>query len=47
MVLSGQESMLREVSKVSAKEAMSSGLTPHMMRQQYRDKYVPKVALNW
>jgi hypothetical protein len=47
IVLSGQESMLREVSKISAKESMSSGLTPHMMRSQYRNKYVPEVAINW
>jgi hypothetical protein len=39
--------MLREVSKVFAKESMSTGLTPHMMRAQYRNKYVPEVAINW
>jgi hypothetical protein len=47
MVLSGQEKMLPEVAKVSAKEAMAGGLTPHMMRPQYQDKYVPKVAIKW
>ena len=47
MVLSGQEKMLPEAAKVSAKEAMASGLTPHMMRDVYQDKYVPKVAIKW
>ena len=46
-VLSGQEKMLPEIAKVSAKETMSTGLTPHMMRENYQNKYVPQVAVNW
>ena len=46
-VLSGQEKMLPEIAKVSAKETMSTGLTPHMMRENYQKKYVPQVAVNW
>lgn len=46
-VLSGQEKMLPEIAKVSAKEVMSIGLTPHMMRENYQKKYVPQVAINW
>jgi hypothetical protein len=46
-VLSGQEKMLPEIAKVSAKESMSIGLTPAMMRQNYQKKYVPQAAINW
>lgn len=46
-VLSGQEKMLPKIAEVSAKESMSTGLTPHMMRENYQKKYVPEVAINW
>jgi hypothetical protein len=47
IVLSGQESMLPEVAKVSAKEMMATGLTPHMLTETYQRTKVPRVAVQW
>lgn len=47
MVLSGQESALPEISKISAKQSMEIGLTPHMLTDQYQKTKVHKVGIAW
>lgn len=47
LVLSGAESGLEEVAKVAAKESMQRGVTPHMAREEYIRKYVPRTAVVW
>jgi hypothetical protein len=47
IVLSGQESMLPEVAKISAREMMATGLTPHMLTETYQRTKVPRVAVQW
>jgi hypothetical protein len=39
--------MLPEVAKVSAKEMMATGLTPHMLTETYQRTKVPRVAVQW
>jgi hypothetical protein len=47
IVLSGQEAALPEISKISARQSMEIGLTPHMLTDQYQKNKVHKVGIAW
>lgn len=43
MVLSGQTELIPETAKIAAKKMMEIGMTPHMMTEDYQEKYVPRM----
>jgi hypothetical protein len=43
MVFSGQTEIIPEAAKAAAKEMMEIGMTPHMMSEDYQEKYTPRI----
>lgn len=43
MVFTGQTEIIGETAKVAAKQMMEIGMTPHMMSDDYQEKYVPRM----